>query len=323
MTSDLESIKEGKGTDVDRLPPLTFTPRFQPYVWGGRRLAEWFPSAPQTGPVAEAWVVSDVDTMPTPVASGLFSGWTLSRLIEEVGPRLLGGGRWSRFPLLLKFLDAQQRLSVQVHPDDERAGPNQQGKTEAWVVLAAESGGHVFAGFRRGVTEADVRSAIGQERLPELLHRIDVQPGDLIYLPAGTVHAIGSGLFLFEIQQTSDLTYRLYDWGRPRPLQIDRALACVDWSRGPISPMRPGDGLVLDSPYFRLWRHRLDQPRRIGTRGQCRLVVVTSGVGVLDDGTTQGFLHPGAVWMIPAETGEVECRPTTALDILECGLPVV
>ncbi len=306
---------------MDELPLLTFNPVFRSYVWGGRRLANWWTSAPSSGPLAEAWLLSDLPESPTTVASGPLAGATVHELIQRWGRRLIGVVGSSRFPLLLKFLDAQQPLSVQVHPDDQRAGPGNQGKTEAWIVLQAEPGSHVFAGFKTGVVEADVRDAITRDRLVDLLQRIDVGPGDCIFIPAGTVHAIGSGLLLFEIQQTSDLTYRLYDWGRPRPLQIPEALARINWSQGPIAPIRPAEGLLVDCDYFRLWRYRREQTFHVGVAGECRIIVVTAGSGTIVRGREEFSLHPGVIWFIPAEMGSVECRPKTPVEIIEVALP--
>jgi mannose-6-phosphate isomerase len=303
------------------LPLLTFEPVFQPYVWGGRRLAEWFATAPRDGPVAEVWLVSDEEKFPTRVAAGPFAGQTLRQLSERFAERLIGHGRWSRFPLLLKLLDAQQPLSVQVHPNDEQAGAGRQGKTEAWYILHAEPGSSLYAGFQPGVTPPLVHEALARGTLADLLHRIDVRAGDCVFLPAGTVHALGAGLLLFEIQQTSDITYRLYDWGRPRPLQVDEALACIDWTRGPIAPCRPTDGLLVDCPYFRLWSHRLDRPTHLGAEGECRILVTVGGQGQLHDGSQEYPLQPGSAWLIPAERGTVKCHPMGEVTLLECGLP--
>lgn len=316
----LKNLFRGGLSPVDELPLIAFEPVFQPYVWGGRRLAEWFATAPSTGPIAEAWILSDEEKFPTRAASGPFQGRTLQQLAESFPRQITGLDPTTRFPLLLKLLDAQQPLSVQVHPNDEQAGPGKRGKTEAWVVLHAEPGSFLYAGLRPGVDRPQIEQALRHGTLPELLHRIEVRAGDCVFLPAGTVHAIGSGLLLFEIQQTSDITYRLYDWGRPRPLQIDEALACIDWSRGPISPRRNREGLLVDCPHFRLWSHRVERPTHLGAPGECRILVATAGEGILHEGHREYSLRPGWAWMIPAVRGVVECRPMGTVAVLECGL---
>src|SRR5207253_7583238 len=165
-------------------------------LWGGRRLAECWTTAPAAGPIAEAWLVSDEPANPSRVRDGQLHGRTLHELMAEYGPRLLGPYRPKndRFPLLLKMLDAAQPLSVQVHPNDEQAAriaPGAQGKTEAWVVLRAEPDSRIYAGLKPGVTAADVRRALEEKRLTDCLHSFTPQVGDCVFLPAGTVHARG------------------------------------------------------------------------------------------------------------------------------------
>jgi mannose-6-phosphate isomerase len=242
-----------------------------------------------------------------------------------------------RFPLLLKVLDAREHLSVQVHPSDQQAaavGPDERGKTEAWVILRAEPGSKIFAGLRAGVDEAALRSAAAEGRVADMLHQFEPRVGDCIFLPAGTVHAIGAGLMLFEVQQTSNITYRLDDWnrvdpktGEPRQLHRDESFACIDYKRGPVSPT---DILVesllparrerlVTCDYFRLWRVRGEMPFPVGAAGECRIVVAVEGRGELLSAGRSFPLRSGATWLLPAEVGEVECRPVERLTILECG----
>jgi mannose-6-phosphate isomerase len=322
---------------MESIPPLRFRPIFQQYLWGGRRLAEWFGDAPSDGPIAEAWLVSDEAKNPSVVADGPLAG----RSLREIGSRLLGPGHreGERFPLLLKFLDARDHLSVQVHPNDQQAalvGPGERGKTEAWVILRAESGSRIYAGLRRGVDERELRQAAAEGRIAGMLHQIEPRVGDCIFLPAGTVHAIGAGLMLFEVQQTSNITYRLDDWnrvdprtGKSRELHLEQGLACIDYSRGPSSridavvesllPARRERLITCD--YFRLWRNTGEMPFPVGAKGECRIVVAVDGRGDLVAEGRKLPLRPGAVWLLPADVGEGECRPLERLTVLECGMP--
>jgi mannose-6-phosphate isomerase len=322
---------------MDSIPPLRFKPIFQPYLWGGRRLAEWFKSAPADGPIAEAWLVSDEAKNPSIVADGPLAGASL----REISPKLLGSGHrpGERFPLLLKLLDARDSLSVQVHPNDKQAslvGPGQRGKTEAWVILRAEPGSRIYAGIRRGVDEQELKRAAAEGRIAEALHHFEPRVGDCIFLPAGTVHAIGAGLMIFEVQQTSDITYRLHDWdridpktGKARELHLERGFESIDYNRGPTSQ---ADVLIesllparrerlVSCDYFRLWRIAGERPFPVGAPRECRIVVAVQGRGELIAAGQTMPLQPGATWLIPAEVGEVECRPSERLTVLECGLP--
>ncbi len=230
------------------LYPLTFAPVFKRYTWGGSRLARIAGRDAPAGKVAESWEVSAHRNGQTPVANGPLAGQLLSDLLRSHGEALVGHRNRAaiaraRFPLLIKLLDANDWLSVQVHPGDEYALRHEGdlGKTEMWVVLEADAGAELIFGLDAETDEAALRRALAENRLEALLHRQPARAGDVFFVPAGTIHAIGPGLLLAEIQQSSDTTYRLYDWGRdpagaePRPLHVEQALAVLDFSR-----VRPG-----------------------------------------------------------------------------------
>lgn len=233
--------------------PLIFEPRFQAYVWGGRNLERVLGRTIPEGRVAESWEVSAHPAAPTIVAAGPLAGRTLPDLIQDHGPALVGDrGRWAvergTFPLLVKLLDANQPLSVQVHPADDYAMEHEGGelgKTEMWYVLHAEEGAEIVYGLRSGTTRATFREALAGGRVGDCLHRLPVQAGDAILIEAGTVHAILEGIVLAEVQQSSNVTYRLYDWdrvgtdGKPRELHVDRAMDVIDFGRWEPGPRRP------------------------------------------------------------------------------------
>ncbi len=206
---------------------LKLEPQYRERVWGGQRLKAANP------PIGEAWIAYG----PSVVADGPLAGRTIDELIATHGRELLGtdgSGRYgTRFPLLIKFLDCKDWLSVQVHPNDEQArrlvGPNEFGKTEAWYFLEAEPGAQILAGVRAGVSREELAAAIRDERIVDVAERIAIHGGEALLIPAGTLHALGPGLLLYEIQQASDTTYRAYDWGRPmsagRKLHIEESVA--------------------------------------------------------------------------------------------------
>lgn len=266
-------------------------------VWGGHaltRLARGAPgvSAPAARarqPVGESWEISDVEGQPSRVARGDYAGWSLRRLVEEFPDELLGpGADTDRFPLLIKLLDARQNLSVQVHPRDEdlargplaareeAAGRGKRGKTEAWIILDAEPGAEVIHGLAPGVDRRDLMGRLreieggalapGEDR--DLFQWVPVEVGDVVFVPAGTIHALGGGIVLLECQETSDITYRVYDWGRPgadgrpRELHLDEAElvgepenAPCPWARlgaAPARGARPRVETVLECDKFRI-----------------------------------------------------------------------
>ena len=326
------------------LYPLRFEPIFKTMLWGGRRLPGFLNRPhPSADPVGEAWVLSDVDGHPSRVADGPLAGVTLRDLLAADPSRVLGSAKpvHGRFPLLLKFIDARQELSVQVHPNDEQAAgkhPTATGKTEAWVVLDADPAtSRIYAGFRPGVTADTFRAALADKTTPRTLHGFTPTVGDCVFLEAGTVHAIGADILLFEVQQTSDITYRLYDWdrvdaktGRGRELHIDDGLACADFAGGPCHPVVPrteprGGGtrdVLVASRYFTLDRHTGAEPFPVGADGQCRVVVCVGGGGELESDGTRHPLATGDVILLPAEVGECRCVPAGPITLLECGLPM-
>jgi mannose-6-phosphate isomerase len=227
------------------LPLLKLTPLFKPRVWGGRRFASSLGRElpdPET-PFGESWELADIEEAQSVVADGPFAGTTLGALREKFAKSLLGSIPLldGRFPLLLKFIDASERLSVQVHPGPEAcaalAGKGAREKTECWYVMARDPGAVLYVGLEPGVDRKSFEEALSWGDVERLLHRREVEPGDFVYLPAGTVHAVGKGILLAEVQQSSDTTYRFFDWNRvgldgvPRDLHIEEALASIHFSR--------------------------------------------------------------------------------------------
>ncbi|MCA9178149.1 MAG: class I mannose-6-phosphate isomerase [Planctomycetales bacterium] len=234
--------------------PLTFVPVFQQYLWGGRRL-ETVLHKPlgDAAQYAESWEVVDHGDEQSVVATGPQAGRSLRELLASHAGDLLGEAHSqslgdlsvARFPLLFKFLDAQRVLSLQVHPNDEQAArlnPPDLGKTEAWVIVAAEPGAVVYAGLKAGVTRERLRIAMESGAGAECMHCFEPAAGDCVFIPAGVPHALGAGLLVAEIQQASNTTFRLHDWnrlgadGQPRPLHLEQGLAVIDYEYGPVTP---------------------------------------------------------------------------------------
>ncbi len=240
--------------------PLTFAPRFKQYLWGGRRLELLLGRALPEGDVAESWEISGHPSAPTVVNSGPLAGRDLLSLMARHGADLVGtravAAARRTFPMLIKLLDANHALSVQVHPGDVQAAARQlgeTGKSEMWYVLHAEAGAQIIHGLRPGIARADLARALARGRVQDCLRRVPVAAGDAVFVPAGTVHAILSGIVLVEIQQNSDTTYRLHDWDRtdesgdPRQLHQEQALDVVDFDH-PTAPAHAIPELLRSGP---------------------------------------------------------------------------
>jgi mannose-6-phosphate isomerase len=257
---------------------MTCTPVLKDYLWGGRNLERLGRQLPPVGVVAESWEIAGHEDGTSVVDNGPYAGWPLTRVHAALGLDLIGqNSAWAeargKFPLLVKLLDANTPLSVQVHPDDAYAlahEGNELGKTEMWVVLHAEPGAELILGVAAGTTPEAFRQGIADARLEPYLHRVPVQAGDHVCVPAGTLHAIMGGLIIAEIQQNSNTTYRVYDWGRvdadgkPRPLHVDQALDVIDFRQ--VEPqVRPPILLEEDQGFrrFLLCRNRYFVTERI------------------------------------------------------------
>ena len=304
---------------------LQLAPEYRDYVWGGSRLK------PGTSPIAEAWVVYEEDH----VAAGPYAGQTLAELSSRLGRDLLGEhvvkSTGTRFPLLIKLLDCAQWLSLQVHPDDEQAhrleGPMFFGKTEAWHVLEAEPGARLIAGLKPGTSGEALAQAIRNGTIIDWVQYYTVTAGDSIFMRPGTIHALGPGLLIYEVQQTSDLTYRVWDWNRPqtgrRVLHIDKSLAVANPSAtGDVRPGAPGpaDGsqTLVACPYFTLTLIRAQaQPCPLDTHGATfHALTVVEGQAEVEHGAEKMRLRRFETVLVPAAVGAYQLNPLGACRIL-------
>ena len=325
------------------LYPLRFEPIYQYRLWGGRRLAGLLTAPlPTDGPIGEAWILSDRDDHPSRIANGPLQGQIIGHLMEQSQEQLMGklAGRFQRFPLLLKFLDAHEMLSVQVHPGYAHAdSPPAEGtaKTEAWVVLEAGKESHIYAGLRPGTTADILRQAVTNGTLADQLVSITPKPGDGVFIPAGTVHSLGGDVVVFEVQQNSDTTFRLYDWGhvdaktgQPRELEVDQALACIDFVDGAAGLVAARSGgrdaggaretLSLRSVLV------VAPARRIAVYGWSRGCAARTGMhrAARDRSNTSGetyAVRKGEVWLLPAVVGACTFRPSSEVNLLEIAIP--
>jgi mannose-6-phosphate isomerase len=312
-------------------------------VWGGRQLGEMLgKSLPDDNAYGEAWEISDHPSHASVITSGPYKGQTLRHMMERHSDALLGrvARRPARFPWLVKLLDAWDWLSVQVHPNDEHVvqlWPGEGGKTEAWFVLAAAPNSRIYAGLLPGVDAKELRKAAAEGTIGDCLHQYSPRPGDCVFLPAGTVHAVGGGVLMAEVQQTSDATFRLFDWnrrdanGRTRQLHIEEALACIDWNTGPVHPIRaanyPGGAAtgtsrqqLVQCSYFTLEYLHYRQAFTL-KGGNLQVLLVLHGRGRLENGRDERPLVPGDTMLLPAALDALTCHPQGDLGLLLSSLP--
>jgi mannose-6-phosphate isomerase len=313
---------------------LLFQPLLKRLVWGGRRLGELLGKPlGEASDYAESWEIVDHGSDQSVVSEGPLRGKSLGQLLRELPGELLGrDARHETFPLLYKFLDCQRVLSVQVHPNDEyasRMAVPDLGKTEAWYVVDAQPGSLIYAGLKQGVDAATLERAMLAGKVDDVLHAVEPQVGDCFFIPAGTVHALGGGLVVAEIQQSSNTTFRLFDWnrvdpsGRGRELHVREALAVTDFDRGPVQPqvaVAASDGLqtLVDCDRFVLRKAELASPTagagqlseiRIGGDQRMRIVSVVRGSArLVSAGGPPLPLRMGQSTLVPASAGEVTLR---------------
>jgi mannose-6-phosphate isomerase len=299
---------------------LKVVPAYRDYVWGGERLR------PGHYPTAEAWVVWEGDV----IESGPLGGRTLGEAATEYGDALLGSKTTARtgtrFPLLIKLLDCAQWLSLQVHPDDQLAveleGEGQFGKTEAWHILDAEPDAKLIAGLKPSTPPEAVAESIRNGTIIDHVQYVDVEQGDTVFMPAGTLHALGPGLLVYEVQQTSDWTYRVYDWGRPatekRPLHIEKSIQATraDFAALVMPPPATDDGtrhMLVESNYFTLdMLSASSNPIELETAGETfHAVTVIDGKAVLQAGDERMELDTFQTAVIPAQVGSYRFQPLT------------
>ncbi len=284
--------------------PLSFRPLFMERVWGGHLLAEMpGKGAPGGVPIGESWEIVDREDAQSVVARGPFIGTTLHELWTVFRKDVFGARvpDSPRFPLLAKILDAQDTLSVQVHPPAHKAAElGGEPKTEMWYLLDAAKGAELFAGFRRGTTRASFEHALKDGRVAELLHRVPVSAGDAMFIPSGRCHAIGAGCLIVEMQQNSDTTYRVFDWnrtgldGKPRALHIAESLASIDFRDQEPALAKPGGETIVSCPEFHTERWQLAAPRADASTDGVIFTVLSGGVKCVGEEFVRGqfFILP-------------------------------
>jgi mannose-6-phosphate isomerase len=337
-----DSEMSGESMNQVSLYPLRFVPIYQYRLWGGRRLSQVLSAPLPEGPVGEAWLLSDREDHASLVANGPLEGRTIGELLENFPVQLLGkmAGHHRRFPLLLKFLDVRDTLSVQVHPSDQQTAylpVGESGKTEAWVVMAADAESKIYAGLKQGTTPENLRRSLASGTVKEHLANFTPNTGDSLLIPAGTVHSLGD-VVVFEVQENSDVTFRLFDWdhvdaktGKPRPLQVEEAMACIDFAQEEVKPVVPVVEMsengrrerLIHCEHFGLWRLSGESPFVVGAEGTPRVLVCIAGEGRLENEGENYDFSKGDVLLLPAAVGTCLCQPHRAVTLLEISLPEI
>ena len=327
-----------------QLYPLLMSPAFDPRPWGTLDLSAIYPNHKFNERIGEAWLTGDNCV----VANGPLAKRSLADLSKEFGAALVGTAAPDpqRFPLLLKFLFPEEKLSVQVHPDDATAQRFGEpwGKTECWYVAHAKPGAQIALGLKPGVTLAEFERSIHENRAEELLNWINVYQGEMIYVSGGTVHTLGPGSIIVETQQQSDTTYRLYDYGRARPLHLERGLASVKERTASGKVIRPApigihggksrQSSMIAAPYFTVDLFELKEPQEFSTRCEsevgdssktsAQILVGLEGCGVVEtQGRDSVTFAKGDAVVIPANLGTFSVRPQWAVEFLKANVPSV
>jgi mannose-6-phosphate isomerase len=321
------------------LYPLLFAPILKERIWGGRELERLYAKQlPGTNPIGESWEISDRPGDASVITNGIFAGKTLRWLMENRAVEILGGAKPAsdnHFPILCKILDARDKLSLQVHPPAQKAAALKgEPKTEMWFIADAQPGAELYVGLKRGVTRLEFEGKIHSGAVADCFHRVPVKAGDTMFLPSGRVHAIGSGLVIFEIQQNSDTTYRVFDWnrtgldGKPRELHVPQSLASIDFADfepalvsipfvadGPIQKQ----SLVHD-PLFNVeaWQIAPHQESPLKPKA-LQIIAVTNGELEIVNGKDVAKVSAGQFCLVPAALNQariVANSPTELLRVL-------
>jgi mannose-6-phosphate isomerase len=326
--------------------PLRFEPIYKPKLWGGRRIVDRFDrSCSESQPIGESWELADLEGASSRVLNGPARDRTLTQVVAEWGRELIGDAGLfdGRFPLLIKYLDAREHLSVQVHPTEEVArelGGNVRVKHEAWYVLDAERDGVIYHGLKPGVSSKSFTEAMTTGRVDGVLRKIPVRPGDCYYLPSGTPHALGAGVMVAEVQTPSDITYRTYDWGRndpftgkPRELHLDQAIRCINFDQPSPSPRQDSLHLgttmttvtrLVTCPCFVIDKVRMAEgAEQAASPGYLSVWMLLEGFGWIEGapGDERLACRPGDVVLLPAGLPEARVRAVTPVQWLEVTVP--
>jgi mannose-6-phosphate isomerase len=294
--------------------PLVFEPIFMERIWGGRRLeSEFGKKLPAQKRIGESWEIVDRPEAQSVVVNGPLRGKTLHELWIQGRSEIFGNvPDASRFPLLVKLLDAHEKLSLQVHPPEKVASKlGGEPKTEFWYVAAADPGAELYLGFRESTTRDQFEKALRDGTAADHVHKIRVKSGDAVFLPAGRLHALGAGNLLIEIQQNSDTTYRVFDWnrmddkGKERQLHIDQALQCIDFNDVRSRLLQPEGELLLRDNLFEIQKWNLDSPREIVPRGQFAIACCLTG----SLRCANVDLTRGEFFLVPAELDDRQLKP--------------
>lgn len=318
------------------MEPLLFEPLIKQIRWGGRKLGSVLrkPIGSATD-YAESWEIADHPSGQSIVAAGQYAQTTLSDLLENFSHDLMGRHHaMEQFPLLIKYLDANDWLSLQVHPNDQQAqqyDSAENGKTEAWIILQAEPDSKIVSGLKAGVTREVFEQHLLAGTVEETLHMIPAQAGDCVFVPAGTVHALGPGILLAEVQQQSNLTFRLHDWGRvgsdglPREIHVQESLECIDFDRGPVNPVTPvqlSNGRhhfeeLVRSDYFVIRRHAAIDEFQLKLDDRFRILMLLEGNATVATDAGEATLSKGTTVLLPATTSNATVCPNGNITLLE------
>lgn len=317
------------------LYPIKFKPRIKERIWGGQAILKKKGNAAsrlaKDKLYGESWDLSSVKGDVSVVANGMLKGNNLNEIIEVYMGELVGEENFERygleFPLLVKYLDCNDKLSVQVHPDDALAEErhNSYGKTEAWYVVDCKPGAAIYLGFKDlNITREEYIAAVSESRLEPLLNKVEVHPGDVFFIPAGTVHALGAGIEVVEVQQTSDVTYRIYDWdrvdasGKGRELHTALAVDAIDFEADAellhrkYDLQKGGEAKVIESPYFTMVMHDVVDRKELNRSMLDSFIIYIAIKGSMElvaDGVKESFSE-GEVVLVPAEMNEVHIEGT-------------
>ena len=317
--------------------PLKFKNIFKSVVWGGEKIAPFKGVNTQQKNIGESWALSGVKGNESVVAEGPLAGRTITSLAEEYKGALLGekvyAATGTEFPLLIKFIDARDDLSIQVHPDDKLAAERHngsKGKTEMWYVVQADEKAHLMSGLNKEITPEEYAAKVADNTITDVLHDYDVHDGDVFFLPAGRIHSIGSGCFIAEIQQTSDITYRIYDFGRlgldgkPRELHTELSKAAIDYTvlpdyKTPYQSIKDQENELVSCKYFTTSLYELDKEVTKDMSGLDSFVIAicVEGSGSLTDSEANAVsLRQGETVLIPACSRSFTLHPEGSMKVL-------